>query len=103
MTILPIRACGALLIVLSFVSSGPARGAEQKVDANGLFKSAVNHWLDLVEPSNATPKQTVSLNLKIAKADGLPREAVGATVELAYQFPDRFRAAAVVGGERHVV
>jgi hypothetical protein len=57
------------------------------------FAGALTRLVRLVEPTNDTPR-TFTTSIKILKADGLPKELAGQTLELAFQAPDRLRLAA---------
>jgi isopenicillin-N N-acyltransferase-like protein len=92
---------GAAFLVGAAWPAAAARAAEP-VHAPALLRSAVLRWMDLAEPSADAPPRVVTLKVVVAKADGLPREAAGAAVDVAYQYPDRLRIAATVAGERHV-
>lgn len=76
---------------------------EQQVDAPGMLRDAVFRWMDLAEPSPDAPKQRVAIKATVAKAEGLPSEAAGASVDVSYQYPDKLRVAATVGNEQHFV
>lgn len=92
------------LVLLSFLARTPAvRGADASFDAKALLKAAVWKWIDLAEPAPDAPQQCVSVKLKVVQAKGLPSEADGATVDLAYQYPDHLRLAATVAGDQHIV
>src|SRR5208282_2360079 len=56
-----------------------------------VFTAALNHVAELVEPSTNEPARTFTTTLKILKADGFPKELLGAELALAVQAPDHAR------------
>jgi outer membrane lipoprotein-sorting protein len=57
---------------------------------------AVNQLVAILEPPADKPARTFSTTLKVVKAEGLPAEAAGREVELAFQAPEHLRIAAKV-------
>lgn len=70
-----------------------ARAADGDV-AIKLFGGALERVARIVEPSTNQPPRTFTTTLKILKADGLPKEAVGHEIRLAFQGPDHVRLSA---------
>ena len=93
-----------VVAAVAAATSSPARAAPPPtVDADDLLRQAVFRWMELAQPPATFPRQTVAAKFVLAQADGLPKEAAGATLDFAYQWPDRLRAAVAVGGEEHRV
>ena len=59
---------------------------------------AVNQLVAILEPPSDKPARTFTTTLKVVKAEGLPKEAAGREVELAFQAPEHLRIAAQVEG-----
>ena len=57
---------------------------------------AVNQLVAILEPPSDKPALTFTTTLKVVKAAGLPKEAAGREVELAFQAPEHLRIAAKV-------
>jgi len=76
----------------SAVKQPPATQPTQVVQA------LVQRVLALAEPTAQTPAKTFSARLLINKADGLPKGLPGASLNLAYQAPDRLLLTAQYGG-----
>lgn len=95
------RAVMGMLVLLVCLPAAAA-GADRPVDAGAMLRSAVNRWLDLAEPARGTPPRLVTLKLAVTRAEGVPKELAGATLDLAYQYPDRLRATAAAAGETFV-
>ena len=57
---------------------------------------AVNQLVAILEPPSDKPARTFTTTLKVVKAEGLPKEAAGREVELAFQAPEHLRIAAKV-------
>ena len=57
---------------------------------------AVNQLVAILEPPSDKPARTFSTTVKVVKAEGLPAEAAGREVELAFQAPEHLRIAAKV-------
>ena len=57
---------------------------------------AVNQLVAILEPPTDKPARTFTTTLKVVKAEGLPKEAAGREVELAFQAPEHLRIAAKV-------
>ena len=64
---------------------------------------AVNQLVAILEPPSDKPARTFTTTLKVVKAEGLPKEAAGREVELAFQAPEHLRVAAQVEGYNLVV
>ena len=96
------RACAAWMVLLVAAAAVPARPVPPPaVDADDLLRQAVFRWMDLAHPPATFPRQTVAARFVLARADGLPKEADGATLDVTYQWPDRLRAAVAFAGEEH--
>ena len=64
---------------------------------------AVNQLVAILEPPSDKPARTFTTTIKVVKAEGLPKEAAGREVELAFQAPEHLRVAAQVEGYNLVV
>lgn len=96
------RACAAWVLLLLAAVGAPA-AAQPAVDADDLLRRAVFRWMELAQPATDSPRQAVAARFTVARGGGLPAAAAGATLDLAYQWPDRLRATARVAGEEHRV
>jgi isopenicillin-N N-acyltransferase-like protein len=67
-----------------------------KIVSNMLARIAT-----LVEPAPGQPAQTFTATLRITKAEGLPKEVTGATLDLALQAPDHLGLVARVKNETY--
>jgi len=85
----------ALLILLPFCS--PAIGQEETPSPRQVFSQAVAKWVNLIDGREGA-SQTLTAGLRFIKTDGLPREAAGATVDIAYQAPDHLRVSGSASG-----
>jgi len=66
-----------------------------------IFGATLLKIADIIEPdSNAAP-QTVTVTLKVDKADGAPSELADRTATVAWQAPDKLRLSVVVGEETY--
>jgi hypothetical protein len=70
--------------------------APSRIVSNMLARIA-----SLVEPAPGQPAQTFTATLRVTKADGLPKEVTGATLDLALQAPDHLGLVARVKGETY--
>ena len=89
-----------LLWLLTFIAS-TFLGATQETppkQPQEIFASALLKIAGVIEPAAGAPAQTFSAQLKVVKADGLPKELIGRTAELAYQAPDHLRLSALLDG-----
>ena len=79
----------SLLALLCLVSSAPAEDSPRHI-----LSDAISRWADLIEGRQAAAPQALLAQIKISKANGLPRQFAGLTADLAYQAPDRLRLTA---------
>lgn len=79
-----------------------ARQSETKVPAR-LFADALVRVVRLVEPTNTESPRTFVTSLKVIKADGLPKELIGQSFDLAFQAPDHLRLSAQWEGQKFIV
>lgn len=86
-----------VLIVL--ISSTWLRADAETPQPSDTVKGALTSIARLVEPPAGQPAKTFTATLRITKADGLPKEAVGATIQVAVQAPDRLGLVAKVKGD----
>jgi hypothetical protein len=68
-----------------------------------VLADALRRWADLIEPGADVTPRALRAGVTLTKAVGLPGAASGATVEVAFQAPDRLRASAKVRRETYVV
>jgi hypothetical protein len=82
-----------------------AAGSESTThpDGNALLHTAVNKWIDLIEPPHDQAPRTFTARVRLVKSEGLEAEFAGATGEIAVQAPDRLRATATVAGQDYAV
>jgi outer membrane lipoprotein-sorting protein len=84
----------------------PRLSSAQETDTNSpatLLVQAVNRLVSIFEPPADKPAQTFTTTVKVVKADGLPKEAAGREVELAFQAPEHLRIGASYEEQRFVV
>jgi len=92
-----------LLVALLFAASFLRAQEAPKPTPAALFGDALQKLAALVEPPAGAPAQALSVRLKVARADGLPKEMVGRALDLSWQAPDRLILNAEIGGERYSV
>ena len=79
---------GCLLPVLILISF--ARAAEtQAKKPDEILKSALSRLSAIVEPAPSAAPQTFTTQLKLTRSDGLPKQVRNATIDVAFQAPDR--------------
>lgn len=66
-----------------------------------VVNGALQRIATLVEPVAGQPVRTFTTTLRVTRADGLPKEVMGATVELALQAPDHAGIVAHVKGQTY--
>jgi hypothetical protein len=54
-----------------------------------LFTATIDRIANFVVPPEGATAQTFSASIEIVRANGLPKELLGKTIEIAYQAPDR--------------
>ena len=84
----------------------PLISSAQETDTNSpayFLVQAVNQLVAILEPPADKAPRTFTTTLKVVKAEGLPKEAAGREVELAFQAPEHLRIAAQVEGQNLVV
>ena len=101
------RPAAALLAALCLLLPAPARLASAaeppaapaaQPTAAEVLSDVLRRWADVVEPRPGQAPKTFTTSVTITKADGLPDELKGATLDLAFQGPDRLRVTADVRG-----
>jgi len=81
------------LILALFVVPLAARAEQAPAPTPArTVNAALNRLATLVEPVTGQPIQTFTATLRVTKADGMPKEVTGATLELALQAPDHVGA-----------
>lgn len=68
-----------------------------------LFADALTRVVRLVEPTNNDSPRTLVTTLKVIKAEGLPKELLGQSFDVAFQAPDHLRLSAQWQGEKFIV
>lgn len=89
-----------LVVFLSLALLGRAAEITNPTPAQ-VFSSVLNNLADIIEPPEGTPPRTFTATLKVVKAEGWPKSAVGQSARLAYQAPDRITATATVEGKAY--
>ncbi|MEI7935739.1 MAG: C45 family autoproteolytic acyltransferase/hydrolase [Verrucomicrobiota bacterium] len=95
-------AAGFLAISLLLPRISLAQDTSTNSPATFLVQ-AVNQLVAILEPPSDKPARTFTTTIKVVKAEGLPKEAAGREVELAFQAPEHLRVAAQVEGYNLVV
>lgn len=90
-----------LSILASLLVVNASFAAQRQTDPDDLLKAAVFRWMDLAQPADAAAARTISIQARMIRGAGLPKEATGATLDAVYQWPDKLRAAVTVAGEEH--
>lgn len=88
-----------LLALLLLLAARPATCAEETSAQTpaDIFAAALQKVVDVVEPAKDAEPQTFSARIELTKAEGLPKEVAGRSLDLAYQAPDRLLASVKVG------
>src|SRR5204862_7802177 len=86
---------GCLIPVLVLISFAPAAETQAK-KPDEILKSALSHLSAIVEPAPSAAPQTITTQLKLTRADGLPKQVRDATIDLTFQAPDRILLSAHV-------
>jgi outer membrane lipoprotein-sorting protein len=84
----------------------PRLSSAQETDTNSpatFLVQAVNRLVAILEPPADKAPQTFTTTLKVVKAEGLPKEAAGREVELAFQAPEHLRVGATYERQKFVV
>ena len=84
----------------------PVVSSAQETDTNSpayFLVQAVNQLVAILEPPSDKAPRTFTTTLKVVKAEGLPKEAAGREVELAFQAPEHLRVGAAIEGQNIVV
>jgi outer membrane lipoprotein-sorting protein len=100
--ITPRLAAGLIIASLLLPRVATAQDTSTNSPATYLVQ-AVNQLVAILEPPSDKPARTFTTTLKVVKAEGLPKEAAGREVELAFQAPEHLRIAAQVEGYNLVV
>ena len=94
----------ACLVIASLLLPRAATAEDAATNTPATFLvQAVNQLVAVLEPPSDKPARTFTTTLKVVKAEGLPREAEGREVDLAFQAPEHLRIAAKVEGYNLVV
>jgi hypothetical protein len=98
----PSRITTAFLAILLVPGFCPAQPSETNTPAR-LFTDVLTRVVRLVEPTNNDSPRTLVTTLKVLKAEGLPKELVGQSFDLAFQAPDHLRLSAQWQGQKFIV
>ena len=92
------------LTLLALALMLPCRLPAQ-TDTNALawFSAAVTRLGAIVEPPTNQPARTLTVKVKITKAEGLPKAFADRQIALAFQAPDRLRLAAPWEGQELIL
>lgn len=87
---------------LVFVLSAWAFGQQAPtVQPGQKLAGFVGRVMSVIEPAKESPARTFSTRLTVTKGEGLPAELLNATLDVAYQAPDRVRLTVGYRGERY--
>jgi outer membrane lipoprotein-sorting protein len=86
-----------LILLTFFAAAAPAIAQDEAPTPRQIFSKAVARWANLID-GRADQSQTLTAQLKFVKSQGLPREAAGATIEIAFQYPDHLRISSSAAG-----
>ena len=94
----------SFLLLIAFALPGlcHARPSETNAPAR-LFADTLARVVRLIEPTNNDSPRTLVTTLKFVKADGLPKELVGQSFDMAFQAPDHLRLSARWEGQNFIV
>src|SRR5688572_7857997 len=73
----------------------------QSIESTQTLVATIRQLIAIVEPAADAPARTFTTQVKFTKADGLPSKILDATLDLAYQAPDRLRLTAVYDGQTY--
>ena len=91
-------------LCLLLLAHAPARAADPVAAKPAeVLADVLRRWADVVEPRPGQPARTFATTIKVTKAEGLPKELDGATLDLAFQGPDRLRLSANVRGDAYAL
>jgi hypothetical protein len=79
------------LIAIVGMSARFAAAQDSQPSARQVLLKALTSWADIVEGKTDGPPRTLVAHLKLTQSGGLPAEAEGGTIDLAFQAPDRMR------------
>ena len=91
-----------LLLIVSLLSHS-ALAQPQSIESVQTLANAVRQLTALIEPPAGLPARTFTTRLTFTKADGLPGKVLNATLDLAYQAPDRLLLTANYDGQTYLV
>jgi hypothetical protein len=91
---------GLLLVCGAFLRA--AEAPKTKTPAE-IFSAAILKLANIIEPPPGAAAQTFSAKLKLAKAEGLPKDLAGRTLDLSFQSPDRLLLRATIDGQKFSV
>src|SRR5687768_3852182 len=93
----------ALVVVVAALSllARESAAQSQSIESIQTLTATVRQLVSLVEPAADAPNRTFTTRLKFTKVDGLPAKLLGATVDVAYQAPDRLRLTGTYDGQAY--
>jgi outer membrane lipoprotein-sorting protein len=92
--------CRAVLLGLLLI---PSLLRAEDTTPPEILGGTVDRIAAMIQPPADAPARTFVTRMKVTKADGLPKEVMGATIDLAFQAPDKLRMTAVVKNENITV
>lgn len=96
---------GLCLVLFTHVPVAPAAertarertpAAPTRVKPADVLADVIRRWADVVEPRPGQAAKTFTTTVTVTRAEGLPKELKGASLDLAFQGPDRLRLTANV-------
>ena len=97
---IPRKTAPLLLGMLLFIGAF-ARAQAPASQPSLIVREVVSRITSLIEPTADAPAVTFAATLHVTRADGLPKEILGASIDLACQAPDRLLLSARVGGQAY--
>lgn len=85
------------------VAAEPTAAPRNAVKPAQVLSDVLRRWADIVEPRPGQAAQTFTTTVTVTRAQGLPKELNGATVDFAFQGPDRLRLTAAVRDTRYAL
>ena len=94
--VMPRLAVCVVAVALLLPRIAPAQETQTNSPSQ-LFAQALAQLVAILAPPANQPPRTFTTTVKVVKAEGLPKEAEGRELELAFQAPDHLRLAANMG------
>ncbi|HET6248893.1 MAG TPA: C45 family peptidase [Tepidisphaeraceae bacterium] len=90
-----------MLALSSFSRSAQAQVTADPPSARQVLFSTIDACLNIIDPPAASEPKTFLVTIKVMQADGLPKQAAGASAQIAFQSPDHLHIVASVDGESY--